>query len=189
MTSFLLWLGIGLASVVVERVLAPKRSFHVTPASKLVDGIMTICTVVVVAVPPMLSVVLPGNLLAWPASAFCITVGAALGAGGVAFRAAAMAHLGFRYQLSPVNQLHSAPLATAGPYRLVRHPGYLGLVAQFVGMSLLFSQPIAALSVIPLLVAVRYRIVFEESLLREEFGARYLDYSSHTRWRVIPCLY
>ncbi len=184
MTSFLLWLAIGLASVVVERALAPKRSFAVTAASRLVDGIMTICTVVALALSPVLGIMLPAR-----SGVALVVAGAVLGGAGVAFRALAMAHLGSRYQLSPVDQGGDSPLDTGGPYRLVRHPGYLGLVAQFVGMSLLFSQPLAALSTIPLLLAVAYRISFEESLLRTEFGARYLDYSRRTRWRVIPCLY
>jgi len=78
-------------------------------------------------------------------------------------------------------------LETGGPYRIVRHPIYLGTLALLAGtpeMSmdrLLFT----ALSLVYLLIG----IWFEERSLREEFGAAYAEYQRTVRWRMLPGVY
>jgi protein-S-isoprenylcysteine O-methyltransferase Ste14 len=74
-----------------------------------------------------------------------------------------------------------------GPYRLVRHPIYLGWFAMvwcppvMNGTRLAF----AAVSCAYLLMAVP----FEERDLRRAFGAAYDDYTRRVRWRILPGIY
>ena len=79
-------------------------------------------------------------------------------------------------------------LITSGPYRLIRHPIYLGEV--FFGLSIpmilgsLYGF-IIMLAPIPMLI---YRIRIEERTLVSKFGQEYLDYASKTK-KLIPYIY
>ena len=79
-------------------------------------------------------------------------------------------------------------LVTDGPYRIIRHPSYLGLLIGAVGWVLAFRSGIglllAALNLIPLIARIRA----EETLLHSEFGSAYDRYRSNTS-RLIPGLY
>ena len=79
-------------------------------------------------------------------------------------------------------------LVTSGPYRLIRHPIYLGEI--FFGLSIpmilgsLYGF-IIMLIPIPMLI---YRIRIEEKMLVSRFGQEYLDYASKTK-KLIPYIY
>ena len=93
------------------------------------------------------------------------------------FAAWAMWSLGRSYGIRmDVFEGHS--LKTDGPYRLVRHPMYLGIVLFHVGASLAMESSlllaITALFVVPFTAV---RIAAEEKVLREAFGERYLRYA------------
>jgi protein-S-isoprenylcysteine O-methyltransferase Ste14 len=72
-----------------------------------------------------------------------------------------------------------------GPYRLVRHPGYISALLMFFGMALSLGSfwaivPAALASAILVL-----RASLEDRLLRAEL-AGYEAYSRRVRWRLIP---
>jgi protein-S-isoprenylcysteine O-methyltransferase Ste14 len=72
-----------------------------------------------------------------------------------------------------------------GPYALVRHPMYLGVMLMYVFSPLALGSywaMIPAIGIIPLLVA---RIRNEESVLARELEG-YSDYIQKTRYRLIP---
>jgi protein-S-isoprenylcysteine O-methyltransferase Ste14 len=80
-------------------------------------------------------------------------------------------------------------LYTAGLFRLVRHPSYLGLLLVIVAIGLYTHNWIGfAIVVIPSTVALSYRIHVEEEALRGAFGQAYAVYSSKTK-RLIPGVY
>jgi protein-S-isoprenylcysteine O-methyltransferase Ste14 len=78
-------------------------------------------------------------------------------------------------------------LQIAGPYRLVRHPLYLGWILIVFGAAHMTGDRIAfaAISTAYLVVAIPW----EERSLRRVFGAAYADYQRAVRWRVIPFVY
>lgn len=78
-------------------------------------------------------------------------------------------------------------LVVRGPYRLVRHPLYLGWILVTFGTPHLTGDRLAfaALTTAYVLVAVPW----EERSLARAFGAEYVQYSALVRWRVIPYLY
>ncbi len=80
-------------------------------------------------------------------------------------------------------------LVTVGPYRWVRHPGYLGSIAVWAGAALAFHNWLAAL-VVALMMALAYgwRIRAEERMLAEHFGDDYRSYAAHTA-RLLPGIY
>ncbi len=75
-----------------------------------------------------------------------------------------------------------------GPYRLIRHPGYLGMILMWLGASLATGYWIVILIVmVAILAAYHYRIQNEEEMLLRTLPD-YAEYRSKT-WRLIPLLY
>lgn len=79
-------------------------------------------------------------------------------------------------------------VCTTGPYRVVRHPGNLGMILGTMGVPLLFqstwSLVPAGLSVIALIV----RTHLEDVSLTQELDG-YRDYRRRTPWRLVPGLW
>ncbi len=92
--------------------------------------------------------------------------------------------LGRRFSgLVAIQQGHR--LVTGGPYRVIRHPSYLGLLVNHVGWSLVFRSVVGLLVLLPLTWLLVARIRSEEALLASEFGADYDAYRRRT-WRLVP---
>lgn len=78
-------------------------------------------------------------------------------------------------------------LATAGPYRHVRHPQYIGFVAIMFGF-LLQWPTLLTLDMFPVLVAMYVRLaIAEEGESEKDFGQAWRDYAALTP-RFIPRL-
>lgn len=76
-----------------------------------------------------------------------------------------------------------------GPYRVIRHPGYLSSILVWVGSGLSVENWILIIIFTCLFFIVYiYRIKAEEKMLVLEFGEQYLNYRRKT-WRLIPFLY
>lgn len=79
-------------------------------------------------------------------------------------------------------------LITSGPYRLVRHPIYLGLTLLATGEALAFGSWPACLVVLSGIVPTfLWRAQAEEALLIRAFGQRYELYRQRTKM-IIPHL-
>lgn len=77
---------------------------------------------------------------------------------------------------------------TTGPYRIIRHPMYLGACFMFLGWPLILGSWVAfgvSCFIVVLLVA---RTHLEDQTLRQELDG-YTDYSRQTRYRLIPGLW
>ena len=127
----------------------------------------------------MLAVLLPGARFSLLASA----VGLAILVGGAGFRLSAILTLG-RFYSRRVRLLASHRVVTTGPYRLVRHPAYLGTLAGHLGFILVFGHwaPLLIWAVLFIPMVVR-RIVVEEPVLFELEG--YSEYA-RGRKRLLP---
>jgi protein-S-isoprenylcysteine O-methyltransferase Ste14 len=118
-----------------------------------------------------------------------VVVGSMAAFDGIAIRAAAMRTLGERYGLSVENLAGLNGLVVSGPYGLVRHPGYSGLLLFFAGAACLSGGVIGLTFVVPLAFGVVARIRYEEPLLVEEFGQAQTEYRQRVRWRLVPFVY
>ena len=86
-----------------------------------------------------------------------------------------------------INQIHQ--LKTDGLYKIVRHPSYLGLLMILTGFSLGMNTIISFIVVmLPVFLAIIYRIKVEENLLVKTFGEEYIKYASSTK-KIIPFVY
>lgn len=96
---------------------------------------------------------------------FLTIAGAAVLIAGKALKVWAIASLGTRWTYR-VLVIPSAPLVTRGPYRFLRHPNYVGVVGELVGMALLVQAPVTGvLSVIGFGYLLNLRIRTEEQAL------------------------
>ena len=75
---------------------------------------------------------------------------------------------------------------TDGPYRFVRHPGYLAHMVCMAGISLALGSLIAVGLTILTLTLLPWRIRHEEQMLTVEFGEEYRSYTQKVKYRLAP---
>ena len=76
-------------------------------------------------------------------------------------------------------------LVRSGPYRVVRHPLYLGILGMFVGTAVVWGEWHAVAGLGLGVIAYARKMVLEERQLCEEFGAEYEEYRRGT-WALVP---
>ena len=84
--------------------------------------------------------------------------------------------------------LDNRELITRGPFRVVRHPRYAGLLVLKAGFALTFASVLGWLSLAVAVALVRRRIRLEENHLRGVFGQTYEAYMRRTA-RMFPGFY
>ncbi len=118
---------------------------------------------------------------------FVYFVGIALMAAGLVLRQWAIAVLGRFFTLT-VRVQSDHTLVESGPYRLVRHPSYTGLLLVILGIPLALQTWIGVLlNLVVFGLVFGYRIYVEERALKSRLGESYVSYSKRTK-RLIPYL-
>jgi len=88
-----------------------------------------------------------------------------------------------------VTKIDNHELIQTGLYKIIRHPGYLGQLIIFLGISTTLSNWLSVLlMIIPVFMGYLYRIIVEEKFLIEQMGQNYIDYQKRTK-RLIPMIY
>ena len=126
-----------------------------------------------------LLVMIEANLLRW--SGLLLAV---LGLGLIFWSGLALG----RFYSQEVTLQEGHRLITTGPYRLIRHPRYLGIFIMGVGQSLLFRSWLGIVLTILAMAVVLFRIRDEEILMHKEFGAEREAYGRKTK-RLIPYIW
>ena len=119
------------------------------------------------------------------ARAFLFWLGILLVYAGIAFRLYAINVLGTSFT-STVAITPDQPLIEAGPYRLIRHPAYTGVLITLLGFGLCYTNWLSLLVIVGCaLIGFSYRIRVEERVLKAHLGQRYQEYMRRTK-RLIP---
>ena len=106
---------------------------------------------------------------------------------GILVRQWAIAVLGRFFSLT-VRVAEDHRVVEKGPYRLVRHPSYTGVLITFIGLGLAVQSWGALLVLLGVFsVAFGYRMKIEEKTLLSELGDSYASYMKRTK-RLIPFL-
>lgn len=88
-----------------------------------------------------------------------------------------------------VSKIENHELIKTGLYKVIRHPGYLGQLIIFLGISVCLSNWLSVLlMMIPVVCGYLYRINVEEKFMAEQLGEKYPDYRKRTK-RLIPGIY
>ena len=103
-------------------------------------------------------------------------IGAVLVVGGLLFTVWAREHLGRNWS-DVVTIKVDHELVVSGPYRVVRHPIYTGLLVAVLGTAIARGEWRGLLAVALALWAFWRKLRVEERLMREQFGAAYEEYS------------
>ena len=72
-----------------------------------------------------------------------------------------------------------------GPYRLVRHPGYLGFFGWILSTPLLLGSWWAFVPALLSIAGIVVRTALEDRTLKAELPG-YADYAKRTRYRLVP---
>jgi protein-S-isoprenylcysteine O-methyltransferase Ste14 len=76
----------------------------------------------------------------------------------------------------------------SGLYKIVRHPAYMGLIIQKIGFPLLFGSVWSIIPVCVSIILILIRTYLEDKTLKNELNG-YIEYSSKTRYRLIPYIW
>ncbi|GGH10311.1 methyltransferase family protein [Silvibacterium dinghuense] len=119
-----------------------------------------------------------------PNSLASVGTGAALTFGGLAFCVWARLILGRNWSgVVTIKQDHE--LIVRGPYRIVRHPIYTGLLIAFLGTATAIGFAYSFAGVLVIAISFWLKLKVEEQFMLQQFGAQYTDYRRHTR-ALIP---
>ncbi len=122
-----------------------------------------------------------GLLSAWNIAGLCLFI--------VGMSIAIVAALTLkRFYASTLLTREDHQLITHGPYRLVRHPIYFGVLIAIIGMPIYVSSLNGFLILSLLIPIFLFRIKMEEEMLSEYFGDEYQVYRKTTK-KLIPFIY
>jgi protein-S-isoprenylcysteine O-methyltransferase Ste14 len=74
---------------------------------------------------------------------------------------------------------------SSGPYRYIRHPGYVGVILQFIAVPLALGTAVAWIPAMMGAALYVCRTWLEDRTLEAELPG-YADFARHTRYRLIP---
>ena len=129
----------------------------------------------------------------WPAAALpyqrsFVFAGVVLFVAGLLLRWWAIITLG-RFFTVDVTIEKDHELVERGPFRMVRHPSYTGVLLAFVGLALTLDNWAAWLVILlPIGAAFIHRMNVEEHALSGALGSQYTHYMRRTK-RLVPFIY
>jgi protein-S-isoprenylcysteine O-methyltransferase Ste14 len=119
-----------------------------------------------------------------PATDTTQAVGFALTVLGLGFAIWARFHLG-RMWSGSVTLKEGHRLVQSGPYGLVRHPIYTGLVTAWIGRAVSAGTVRALVGLALAVGSIVYKLSFEDRLMAENFGEEHADYRRRVK-RLVP---
>jgi protein-S-isoprenylcysteine O-methyltransferase Ste14 len=132
---------------------------------------------------PLGRAVAPGALIG--GGVFLFALGVVVGWTGALLRWWSFVTLG-KYFTVVVKTSADQPVIDRGPYRILRHPSYTGLLLIFAGVGVMVGNWLSAAgAVVLVLIALIYRLRIEERALVAALGDRYREFAA-SRARLIP---
>ncbi|MGB7539646.1 MAG: isoprenylcysteine carboxylmethyltransferase family protein [Anaerolineales bacterium] len=113
--------------------------------------------------------------------------GLAIQAAGLGFALWAQQHLGSNWS-AQVTLAEGHQLIRSGPYRIVRNPMYLGILAGMFGTAVVIGELRGFLAAAAVLAALLWKIKVEEEMLGRHFGEGYQKYKKNVK-SIIPFIF
>jgi protein-S-isoprenylcysteine O-methyltransferase Ste14 len=180
---------LGLIYLISEILLTvTRRSRSKTGTRQDRSTLATIWLVIAVSITAGVSVAQNFPAAALPHAAMFAAIGVMLVIAGLLLRWWAIITLG-RFFTVDVTIEKDHQLVDRGPFRVVRHPSYTGVLLAFAGLGLSLGNWAAlAVVLVPISAAFIHRMNVEEEALCRARGTRYPEYMKRTR-RLVPFVY
>jgi protein-S-isoprenylcysteine O-methyltransferase Ste14 len=118
-----------------------------------------------------------------------VTIGFVMLFGGLAFRYWAIRTLNIFFTAT-VQVKTGHKVIQNGPYKIVRHPSYLGALVAIVGAAVVLEAPLSAMfAFVAMTIAYIIRIGVEEIALVNELGNDYREFQKTRKYKVIPLVW
>jgi protein-S-isoprenylcysteine O-methyltransferase Ste14 len=123
----------------------------------------------------------------WPSGLWSFWIGAAVTIAGLFYAIWARRHLATNWSSSvTIKQGHE--LITTGPYALVRHPIYTGILTGFLGTAIALAQVRGVLGLVLIFISFWTKLRKEEEWMRSQFGETYAAYV-HRSAALVPYIF
>lgn len=123
----------------------------------------------------------------WQQGLWPFWVGAVITVSGLLFAVWAREHLGRNWSRSvTIKQDHE--LITTGPYAVLRHPIYTGILAGFLGLAIAISEVRGFVAVALVFLVFGVKLSMEEKWMHSQFGETYAAYVHRTA-ALVPYLF
>lgn len=181
---YLVWILWGLSEVLLSKLLRPGTSDNY-----MYDKGSFLIIWITIIVANTLGVILTFFFHApLGHSAFLPYAGLFIIVAGMMIRFTAIASLG-KFFTVKVTIRKNHKIKTNGIYKHIRHPSYTGSILSFIGFGISLNNGLSLIVVvIPVTLAMIYRIRIEEQLLAGQFGMEYENYKKRTK-RLIPFIW
>lgn len=147
---------------------------HESRSSRLSYITPLVLAILLLAAPKLSVPFLRERFLPW--SPWTFAAAGALTAAGLLFSVWARWHLGRNWS-GTVTIKEDHELITTGPYAIVRHPIYTGILLAFVGSAAAIGEWRGIIGVALAFFSFLFKLRIEERWMRERFGDAYGDYS------------
>lgn len=122
-----------------------------------------------------------------PVSVLFMGVGLAVQAAGLSIAVWARRHLGRNWSGAIAIKVEHR-LIRSGPYRVLRHPIYTGILTMYAGTTLVTGEWLAVIGLAMAIFAYWRKLRLEDAVLAGAFGAEYDAYRRDT-WALVPGLF
>jgi len=91
-------------------------------------------------------------------------------------------------ETSRIQNNRAQTVITTGPYKIIRHPGYSGILIWSIASYLMFGTLAVGTVSIVIIIIICIRTHKEDKMLKEELPG-YLEYSKIVKYRLIPFIF
>jgi protein-S-isoprenylcysteine O-methyltransferase Ste14 len=156
-----------------------------TSGSRILHMLLILTAYFLILNPAVRGVLL--NLRVVPASLPAAITGYGLTAAGMLIACWARVYLGGNWSAAvTLKQDHT--LVRSGPYSIVRHPIYTGLLVGLLGTAIVLGELRCFLGVALAAIAWKIKSVSEEALMLQQFGDQYTRYRTQVK-ALVPYLW
>jgi protein-S-isoprenylcysteine O-methyltransferase Ste14 len=169
--------------------LAERLSYRSAPGVKPWDKVLAPLLGISTSFLPAIVAGLDHRFGWWPAFPTLLNAfGLILAAAGYAFALWAAAENRFFASVVRIQLDRGLAVCDSGPYRIVRHPGYAGLLLTLPGIVLALSSAWTSIPAALALVVIVIRAALEDRTLQAELPG-YREYARGVRYRLVPWVY